>query len=230
MNSNYYSVIFQKNPSRVRVAQKIPSSIWVAGTRWGLVLAWAIIFHQTLLGPNVHWKHMAEGCRFPSVLKTSGTGLCTGSGKWAGHQKWALSVFIIVFFPLKSKAQMWEIGPNKVIAWSRSQRFSLNKHFIRSYWDKFSRKLCNIVCWSLLTFGDTHYTADQNQIAKRPFVTSALYVNIVIHLLCCRQLTLVIVISHHSPQMILLQPGIDLARRHAIRHTNSRPYIISPRS
>ena len=32
-----YSVIFQKFPSRVRVAQKIPSSIRVAGTRWGLL-------------------------------------------------------------------------------------------------------------------------------------------------------------------------------------------------
>ena len=32
-----YSVIFQKFPSRVRVAQNIPSSIRVAGTRWGLV-------------------------------------------------------------------------------------------------------------------------------------------------------------------------------------------------
>ena len=33
-----YSVIFQKFPSRVRVAQKVPSSIRVAGTRWGLVV------------------------------------------------------------------------------------------------------------------------------------------------------------------------------------------------
>ena len=32
-----YSVIFQKFPSRVRVEQKITSSIRVAGTRWGLV-------------------------------------------------------------------------------------------------------------------------------------------------------------------------------------------------
>ena len=32
-----YSVIFQKFPSRVRVAQKITSSIRVAGTRWGLL-------------------------------------------------------------------------------------------------------------------------------------------------------------------------------------------------
>ena len=31
-----YSVIFQKKSSRVRVGQKIPSSIRVAGTRWGL--------------------------------------------------------------------------------------------------------------------------------------------------------------------------------------------------
>ena len=31
-----YSVIFQKILSRVRVAQKIPSSLRVAGTRWGL--------------------------------------------------------------------------------------------------------------------------------------------------------------------------------------------------
>ena len=33
-----YSVIFQKKTSRVRVGQKIPSSIRVAGTRWGLVM------------------------------------------------------------------------------------------------------------------------------------------------------------------------------------------------
>ena len=33
-----YSVIFQKNPSRVRVAQNIPSSVRVASTRWGLVV------------------------------------------------------------------------------------------------------------------------------------------------------------------------------------------------
>ena len=34
-----YSVIYQKFPSRVRVAQKIPSSIRVAGTRWGLLMS-----------------------------------------------------------------------------------------------------------------------------------------------------------------------------------------------
>ena len=34
-----YSVIFQKIPSRVRVAQKIPSSFRVAGTCWGLAEA-----------------------------------------------------------------------------------------------------------------------------------------------------------------------------------------------
>ena len=36
VNTTRYSVIFQKFPSRVRVAQKILSSIRVAGTRWGL--------------------------------------------------------------------------------------------------------------------------------------------------------------------------------------------------
>ena len=33
-----YSVIFQKFPSRVRVAQKNPSSVQVPGTRWGLAV------------------------------------------------------------------------------------------------------------------------------------------------------------------------------------------------
>ena len=35
-NTTRYSVIFQKFPSRVRVVQKNPSSIRVAGTRWTL--------------------------------------------------------------------------------------------------------------------------------------------------------------------------------------------------
>ena len=45
-----YSVIFQKFPSRVRVAQKNPSSIRVAGTRWGLM--WKCFGRQSApLGP-----------------------------------------------------------------------------------------------------------------------------------------------------------------------------------
>ena len=39
ITSTRYSVIFQKNLSRFRVAQKIPSSIRVAGTRWGLIMS-----------------------------------------------------------------------------------------------------------------------------------------------------------------------------------------------
>ena len=37
LTTTRYSVIFQKKSSRVRVAPKIPSSVRVAGTRWGLV-------------------------------------------------------------------------------------------------------------------------------------------------------------------------------------------------
>ena len=42
-----YSVIFQKFPSRVRVAQKILSSIRVAGTRKGLIRSQKILFVAT---------------------------------------------------------------------------------------------------------------------------------------------------------------------------------------
>ena len=38
VSTTRYSDIFQKIPRRVRVAQKIPSSFRVAGTRWGLMI------------------------------------------------------------------------------------------------------------------------------------------------------------------------------------------------
>ena len=39
IHTTRYSVIFQKFPSRVRVVQKNPSSIRVAGTRWALLVS-----------------------------------------------------------------------------------------------------------------------------------------------------------------------------------------------
>ena len=62
-----YSVIFQKFPSRVRVAQKIPSSIRVAGTRWGLIPRpngfWpnGSMFHLVFFMFNLHvWTYMVD--------------------------------------------------------------------------------------------------------------------------------------------------------------------------
>ena len=49
-NTTRYSVIFQKFPSRVRVVQKNPSSIRVAGTRWTL-----IIKVEVEVGGKNHW-------------------------------------------------------------------------------------------------------------------------------------------------------------------------------
>ena len=56
-NTTRYSVIFQKFPSRVRVVQKNPSSIRVAGTRWTL-------FIGTLRYFQVRWS----ACRYSEVL------------------------------------------------------------------------------------------------------------------------------------------------------------------
>ena len=50
-----YSVIFQKITSRVRVAQEIPSSIRVAGTRWGLLVTLKAGAYFTLF--QIHTIH-----------------------------------------------------------------------------------------------------------------------------------------------------------------------------
>ena len=79
-----YSVIFQKFPSRVRVAQKILSSIRVAGTRWGLATI------HLLCSANCNWGSGANhcGCWYISLLiqwckfverTSTGVNLCTGA-------------------------------------------------------------------------------------------------------------------------------------------------------
>ena len=64
-----YSVIFQKFPSRVRVAQKILSSVRVAGTRWGLLMMLHVYYiteYFVTKGINLHnrSKNPARGPKF----------------------------------------------------------------------------------------------------------------------------------------------------------------------
>ena len=56
VHTTRYSVIFQKFPSRVRVVQKNPSSIRVAGTRWTL-----IITHQAIVITLSYAYHIMIG-------------------------------------------------------------------------------------------------------------------------------------------------------------------------
>ena len=71
-----YAVIFQKFPSRVRVAQKIPSSIRVAGTRWGLIWECKVYSDNDLLSLGLLHTTCVYTVIHINVCICRGTSLC----------------------------------------------------------------------------------------------------------------------------------------------------------